>query len=662
MPQHRQLSAIMFTDIEGYTAIMQRSEPEAIVIRNRHREILQEEHERSNGRIIQYYGDGSLSTFLSVVEAVQCALSMQLKFLEMPKVPVRMGIHIGDIIFNEEHIFGDGVNVASRIESLGKAGSILISDKANAELHNHPQFKTESLGIFQFKNVNHTVEVFALCHQDLIVPTPDSLKGKTEEVKNPVPEKSKPSVTGKTVPYKSVAVLPFVNMSNDPAQEYFSDGIAEEITNSLAHLKELRVAGRVSSFQFKGKNIDLQELGEILGVRTVLVGSVRKQGNWIRITAQLVNVADGFHLWSEKYDREMNDVFAIQDDIAVAITKKLKLTLLKKDRELMTKNHTQSTEAYELYLKGRFYTARRGASVFTGIQYFQKAIAIDPEFALAYAGYAEANLLIAVYGLLPPKQSMANAKKSAEKALSLDPTLCDPYCTLGYYYTCYEWNWPEAKKNFLKSIELNPRFAEGHMRYGWNYLTSIEGKFDEAEKHGEMAISLEPLSSLCHAEYALILHCAGKFKEALTVCKRGIELDADSFLSHVTAGCILMSLQEYEEAISSFETAMKLSNRHSFAAHPFIWIYCITGHAEQGRIMMNELKERSKTEYLAMALTALSAAYLGDMDLAYEYLEQAYTERDPSLIMLKYEPWMPDFLKDDPRFQKFLDRMHFPGK
>jgi len=177
----------------------------------------------------------------------------------------------------------------------------------------------------------------------------------------------------------------------------------------------------------------------------------------------------------------MNDVFAIQDDIAVAITKKLKLTLLKKDRELMTKNHTQSTEAYELYLKGRFYTARRGASVFTGIQYFQKAIAIDPEFALAHAGYAEANLLIAVYGLLPPKQSMANAKKSAEKALSLDPTLCDPYCTLGYYYTCYEWNWPEAKKNFLKSIELNPRFAEGHMRYGWNSRTNGEQFFQSKQ-------------------------------------------------------------------------------------------------------------------------------------------------------------------------------------
>jgi adenylate cyclase len=662
MPQHRQLSAIMFTDIEGYTAIMQKSEQNAIVIRNRHREVIQKEHEQFNGRIIQFYGDGTLSTFQSIVEAVQCALSMQQKFLQTPKVPVRMGLHIGDIIFNEEHIFGDGVNLTSRIESLGVAGSILISDKANDELHNHPELKTISVGVFQFKNIKRLVEVFALNHEELVKPTPQSLSGKVEEKKEQVSGTHKKSAQGKNIPFKSIAVLPFVNMSNDPDQEYFSDGIAEEIINSLAHIKDLRVAGRTSSFQFKGKNIELHELGEKLCVHTVLAGSVRKQGNWLRITAQLVNVDDGYHLWSEKYDRKMDDVFAIQDDIAMAITKKLKLTLLKKDRELMTKSYTQNTEAYELYLKGRFYMFRRGASIRTALQYFQKAIDIDPEFALAHAGYADANLINAVYGILPPKQAMAQAKKSAEKALKLDPALCEPYCSLGYYYTCYERNWPEAKKNFLKSIEVNPRFAEGHLRYGWNYLTTVEGRFEEAEKHGETAIHLEPLSSYCHGSYSLILHCAGKFKEALAICKMGIELDAHSFLCYATAGCIQMALQQYDEAISSFETSLILSNRHSFTIHPFIWIYCITGSFDKAHILMNELKERSKSEYVSSALTALSAAYLNDLDEAFDYLEKAFEDRDPSLILLKYEPWVPDGLKADPRFQKILDRIGFPGE
>lgn len=660
MPQHRQLSAIMFTDIEGYTAIMQKSEKNAIVIRNRHREIIQKEHEQFNGRIIQFYGDGTLSTFQSIVEAVQCALSMQQKFMQPPKVPVRMGLHIGDIIFNEEHIFGDGVNLTSRVESLGVPGSVLISDKANEELHNHPELKTISVGVYQFKNIDRLVEVFALNHEELVKPAHQSLKGKVEEKKEQEPELHRNSVPAKNIPFKSVAVLPFVNMSNDPDQEYFSDGIAEEIINSLTHIKDLKVAGRTSSFQFKGKNTELHELGEKLNVRTVLAGSVRKQGNLIRITAQLVNVEDGYHLWSEKYDRKMDDVFAIQDDIAMAITKKLKLTLLKNDRQLMTKTYTQNTDAYELYLKGRFYLARRGASVLTALQYFQKAIALDPGFALAHAGYADVNLIIAVYGMMPPKEAMARVKESAEKALKLEPSLCEPYCTLGYYYTCYERNWVEAKRHFLKSIEINPRFAEGHLRYGWNYLATVEGKFEEAVKHGEMAIRLEPLSSYCHATYSLVLHCAGNYKEALAVCKMGIELDAHSYLCYVSAGCIYMALKLFDEAISCFETALTLSNRHSFAVHPFIWIYCITGRHDKARILMNELKDRSKSEYLSSAFAALSAAHLNDMDEAFDYLEKAFDERDPSLILLKYEPWAPENLRADPRFQKILERIGFP--
>jgi TolB-like protein/class 3 adenylate cyclase/Tfp pilus assembly protein PilF len=660
MSQHRQLSAILFTDIEGYTAIMQQSEQKAMIIKDRHREILQEAHELFNGRVIQYYGDGTLSTFQSVIEAVRCALSMQQKFLQLPQVPVRMGLHIGDIIFNGEHVFGDGVNLASRIESLGVAGSVLISDKANDELHNHPELKTISVGIYQLKNVTRSVEVFALNHEGLVKPTFNSLKGKTGEEKNTERGNDKDPGPGKNISLKSIAVLPFINMSNDPDQEYFSDGIAEEIINSLTHIKELKVAGRTSTFQFKGKNIDLRELGEKLSVRTVLEGSVRKQGNRLRITAQLVSVDDGYHLWSERYDREMDDVFAIQDDIALAITKKLKLTLMKKDRDLMTKSYTQNTEAYELYLKGRFYTTRRGTSVITGIQCFQKAIAIDPKFALAHAGYADANLLIASYGLLPPKQIMAQAKQSAERALQLDPSLCEPYCSLGYYYTCFEWNWPEAKKNFLKSIEVNPRYAEGHFRYAWNYLSCVEGKFEEAEKHAEIAINLEPLSSLCYAFHSLILHCAGKFKEALAVSKVGIEMDANSFVCHINAGSTYMALKQYDEAISSFESAMKLSKSHFFSVHAFIWIYCLTGRFEKARILMNELKERSKTEYVANTFTGLSAAYLDDLDEAFDYLEKAYGDRDPILIMLKYERWVPAVLRDDPRFQNLLARIGFP--
>src|SRR5215204_4241486 len=227
-----------------------------------------------------------------------------------------MGLHLGDIVFNEEFIFGDGVNLASRIESLGVPGSVLISDKVNDELHNHPQLKTRSVGFYQFKNIKRLVEVFAMDHETLVQPTVSSLRGKTEEIKEELRKNGthlQNSLTArKNISLKSIAVLPFVNMSNDPEQEYFSDGMAEEIINSLTHVKELRVAGRTSSFHFKGKNFDLRKIGEKLNVNTILEGSIRKQANKLRITAQLVNVADGFHLWSERYDRELDDIFAIQ--------------------------------------------------------------------------------------------------------------------------------------------------------------------------------------------------------------------------------------------------------------------------------------------------------------------------------------------------------------
>ena len=666
MPQHRQLAAILFTDIEGYTFLMQESEQTAIMMKDRHRQVIQQEHKEFNGRVIQYTGDGTLSTFQSLVEAVKCALRMQQQFQQEPHVPVRMGLHIGDIIFNDEDVFGDGVNIASRIESLGVAGSILISDKANEELHNHPSLKTMSLGIYQLKNVKRAVEVFALNHDGLVKPKPHSLTGKTEE-KLPVrATQKKPELVGqiaKNIPVKSIDVLPFLNIGNDPDQEYFSDGMAEEIINALSNLKDLKVAGRSSTFQFKGKELSLHALGSKLQVSTLLSGSVRRQGNRVRITAQLVNIEDGYHMWSEKYDREMDDVFAIQDDIALAITKKLKLTFLKKDQNpLNKKKPTTFTTAYELYLKGRFYVTRRGASMLKALDCFQQAIALDSQFALAYAAYADTSLLIASYGLMPPEEVFARAKESAEKALQLDPSLCEPYCALGYYYTCFELNWAEAKKNFVKAITLNPGYAEGHFRYGFNYLTCVEGNFNEAEKHAKAAIQLEPLSSLCYAMYAVILHCAGKFNEALEACKIGLELDASSFLCHINAGIAQMALHQYEEAISSFESACKLSTRQAMPVHGLLWINSLEGRLDKARGIMNDLKEKSKREYVANAFLAMSAGYLNESEESFEYLEKAYLDRDPILLMLKYAQWVPVLLRADPRFQKFLDRMEFPER
>ena len=664
MSQHRQLAAILFTDIEGYTAIMQKDEQQALTLKNRHREVLQTKHKEFNGRIVQFYGDGTLSIFNSVIEAVQCAIAMQLLFRKNVHVPVRMGLHVGDIILDNDHVVGDSVNLAARIESLGVAGCVLVSDKVNDEIQNHPQFKTTSLGVYQLKNIAKSVEVFALNHEGLIVPAKGSLVGKTESGKKRSLRKRENMQVRfdqpiKNAPGKSIAVLPFVNMSNDPDQEYFGDGVAEEILNSLTHIKDLKVAGRSSSFQFNQRNVNLSEIKEKLGVNTVLEGSVRKQGNRLRITVQLVNVEDGFHLWSEKYDRDLDDIFAIQDEIASAISEKLKVTFLEQDAPAAPKVYRHNPQAYDLYLKGRFYINRRGASIITGIKLFEQAIDLDPDFALAHAGYADANLLAAFYGMIPPLQVLYKAKESAERAIELNPTICEPYCSLGAFCT-FEHKWNEAEGYFQKAIALNPNYPQVYYWYGLNLLAWVIGDFDEAEQYGEMAQRLDPYSAITHGAYGAILFTVGKFKEALAVCKAGLELDAYSFLCRLYEGNAYMCLGQYEDAVTAYEKAMKISNRHHFAQNGLIVTYCKMGNFEKARALMNDLKERQSKAYIACGFAGISSAYLGDLDEAFDFFEKAYQSKEPDLLTLKYEPYIPENLKADPRYAKLLSRIGFP--
>ena len=644
MTEHRQLAVVLFADIAGYTALMHEDEDTALQILQHFKKELFTTAKNNEGEIIQYFGDGCLMVFNNAANAVASAKVIQENLRNEPKVPVRIGIHLGDVVFREGNIFGDCVNIASRIESMGVPGAVLFSDEIKKQIKNKPEFKVSSLGEFEFKNVDEPMEIFALANKGFPIPIRNVLEGKFKE----------------NTLKKSIAVLPFVNMSNDPEQEYFSDGIAEEILNSLTHINDLRVTGRTSSFQFRGKNSNLKDIGEKLGVKTVLEGSVRKQGTRVRITAQLVNVNDGHQLWSERFDREMDDIFSIQDEIALSVTEALKLTLLKKDREIITKNYTQNSKAYELYLKGIFNLNKRGAALLPAMQYFQQAIELDPDFALAYTGFADSNLFMATYGLAPPKLLLPKAKQAAERALQLDPQLSEAYCSLGYYYACFEWNWKESKRNFLKSIEINPRYCHTHSWYMWTQLTLIEGKFSEADELCKSALKLEPLSATLYGTYSLILHTAGKLDEALTACKFGVELDAYSFLCQINKGIISMELKNYEESIACYLLVSNISKRHHFAVNGLIWNYCETGEHDKARELMNELLERSKKEYIAKMFTAMSLAYLNDLDLAFEYLEKAYDDHDPLLLTLKYEQWGPDNFRSDPRFEKFVERIGFP--
>jgi TolB-like protein/Tfp pilus assembly protein PilF len=535
MSKSRQLAAIMFTDIVGYTSLMGNDEQKAFGILYRNRTLQQPLIQEHRGQLIKEVGDGVLVSFSNAADAVLCAIAIQQASADVPGLRLRVGIHLGDVVFEANDVFGDNVNIAARLQTLAPEGGILVSEQVYRNVANNKGVAARLVGDEVLKNVKERVRVYEVNSNGNEV-APTWLMHRTR----------------KAAPQKSIAVLPFVNMSNDPDQDYFSDGIAEEITNSLAHLKDLRVAGRTSSSQYRGARVDLREVGQKLGVATVLEGSVRKQDNRLRITAQLINVEDGFHLWSEKYDRDMDDIFSIQDEIALAITDQLKVTLLGSDREKITKPTTQNAEAYELYLKGMFHINRRGSSILIGLGFFEQAIALDPGYSLAYTGYADAHLLAAFYGYFPGTQVMAKVKQAVQTAIVLDDSRGESCCTLAQYYVVLEWNWAKAEINYAKSIERNPKFAQTRALYGMSYLAFHRGRFREAEKQGRLAVKLDPLSAIMYADLSWTLYLSQKFEEALTVAQAGIVLDNNSFLSHRVAGLCHWALKRHEEAMNTF--------------------------------------------------------------------------------------------------------------
>ncbi len=331
----RQLAAIMFADMTGYTALMQEDEKNATILRERQRYILDTVIPAHNGKILQYFGDGTLSIFDSAFNAVLSGIEIQNELQKDPKVLLRIGIHSGEIVYNHEGVYGDCVNLASRIEGLSAPGAVLISDKVYDEIKNQKDIKSIHLGKFSLKNVKRRVDVYAIANEGLAIPTP--------------------AQTGvKAGSEKSIAVLPFVNMSADPENEYFSDGISEEILNSLTRVEGLQVTARSSSFFFKGKNEDIRQIGSKLGVSNVLTGSVRKAGKRIRTSVQLVSAADGYHIWSEVYDSDIEDIFQVQDEISLKILNRLKENFEIKSKEPIVKAPTENPDAYNLYLKGGF--------------------------------------------------------------------------------------------------------------------------------------------------------------------------------------------------------------------------------------------------------------------------------------------------------------------
>jgi len=457
---------------------------------------------------------------------------------------------------------------------------------------------------------------------------------------------------------ESIAVLPFVNLSADPDTEYFSDGIAEEIINALAQLPGLRVAARTSSFAFRGHAIDLAEVGAKLKVATVLEGSVRKAGTHLRVTAQLIKVADGYHLWSERYDREMTDVFAIQDEIARAIADRLQVTFGGRETGLLVTPPTQNLDAYHLYLKGRYYWAQRGLGLKKALDCFGQALALDPNYALAHTGLADACALLAEYGIVVPKVILPKARVAIQRALELAPDLAEAHCAQGTLKLVFDWDWPGASRDLRRAIELNPRYVAARYRLAL-YLTLIESEFEQGIAHARRAVELDPLAPLPLGQLGAVLIAAGRHEEAIAPLKRAVELGPGMLLPLLHLGVIYHCLGRTREAIEIHEIAAASSGRNPLTIAHLAVFLSAEGKDGEAQALYDELEARSRREYVLASTLAFAAAALGRIDEAFQLLHRACDDRDAALIYAKRYPTFR-LLQGDPRMTEIYRRIGLP--
>jgi TolB-like protein/Flp pilus assembly protein TadD len=458
----------------------------------------------------------------------------------------------------------------------------------------------------------------------------------------------------------AIAVLAFTDMSASKDQGWFCDGIAEEILNALTPLKGLRVAARTSAFSFKGKGDDLRTIGEKLNVTTVLEGSVRRAGDRVRITVQLSDVANGFQLWSERYDRELKDIFDVQDEIAKTIAERLRVTLAGGEDDRLVEKPTTNIEAYQLYLKGRALVDRRGASVPIGLSLLRAAVELDPGYSLAWAGVADALTVMAYSGAAPGSESKPQAIAAAKRAIELNPASAVAHTTLACATLLYENNRVMAKQEFERALDLNPRYGMGRCWYANYYLNWALGEFELGIAEARRALDSDPLSAYVTMNLGVSLFTAGHLDEAIDTCRRAIQLDPESFVARWALGIALGIAGRFEEAVSTLDAAAQMSGRHSLALTGLAAVFGQWGKPAEALALHCELMDGASRRYVSASHLAITAEAAGQREEAIAFARRAWDEREPPFIL-----WARHFppyraLRSDPRFAEILREMNAP--
>ena len=636
----RQLAAILFADMTGYTALVQENEQLARLKRKRLKDVLDSTIEKFNGKTLQYYGDGSLNIFNSAIDGVRCAIDIQQQLRQEPKVDLRIGIHTGDVTVEEEAIYGDGVNLASRIESLAVPGGIFISEKVFDEIKNQENIQTSELGYFELKNVKQPIRIFAISNKGISVPSRNELRGKTKQ------------------PANRLAVLPFVNMSADPENEYFSDGITEELLNALTKVDGLQVTSRTSAFAFKGKHDDIRDIAIKLNVDKVLEGSVRKSGNRVRITAQLINAADGYHIWSENYDRNLTDIFEVQDEISSIIANKLRENLtVAKQNEQLVKIQTRNVTAYTLYLKGlHFWNRLTPADTRKAIECFEQAISLEPEYAHAYAMTAAAYSYLGSTGQLTPHKAFEIVHRYADKALQIDSSIAEGHTAKASAWLFYEWKWKDAYDALQKAIRLNPGLTEAYQLLAFYYI--IMGQKEQGLKMMEEAIEIDPLSPTVNYYLGEMYIFNERYDDAIGQADKLLEMNLQMRIAIEMKAWATGMKGDWEESLKLFEEVYRLTNHPLKGLSGLGFAFAKLGLKEEAMECIRKIEQRQAEEQDAVLDADLVGIWfgLGDLDKTFYYLEQCIEKRMAAVSFWIEFPAFKE-LRKDPRFEELKMKM-----
>jgi adenylate cyclase len=632
----------MFTDMVGYTALAQRDESLSLSLVEEQRGMVRPILGRYQGREVKTMGDAFLVEFSSALAAVRCAYDIQRAARErnasLPedrKIRLRIGIHLGDVVELQGDISGDAVNVASRIEPLAEAGGVCMTRQVYDQVMNKIDVPLSSVGTRVLKNVDAPVEVFRMT----------------------MPGEEARASTGPPRERRRIAVLPLANLSPDRADEYLADGMTEELIMALSGVRELTVVARTSVMRYKGSPKGASEIGKDLNVGTLVEGSVRKAGNRVRVTVQLIDTGSEGHLWAQNYDRQLDDIFEIQTEIAEKVAKELRIQLLESERRRLEARPTTDAEAYTLYMKGRhFWNDRSDQGLRKAVAYFEHAIEKDPKFAMGYSGLADCYAVMARNSQAEFEPAYKRAKEYAARALELDDGIAETHATLANILLYYDRDWRRSEAEFLRAIELKPNYPTAHQWY--SHLLAQQRRFSEAGREILTALRLDPFSPVINMNAAAWYYYRRDFDKAIELNNKAREIDPAFSGIYGTSGIIeaFVMKGDLESALREAEALGTATHRVREQRLMTAYVLAAMGKASDARELLREVESEYSIENISPYVIALVYFVLRDDEAGFKWLETSYQRHDGALNLLGID-FELDRVRSDPRYLSIMERI-----